>query len=149
MTAPKVTVLRLSDDDRHGLLKILLLARHDGDPNADRLVDLVDAAYDAALGADFDEAYLTADRDSAIPVPANPPARHDRGGASLSTDTVNQLLTVSQAMDALQISRASIYRLFNSRELQWVQIGARRRITADEIDRFIAEHCSGAEARSS
>jgi len=44
-----VTVLRLNDTDRHALLRILLLARHGGDPNADRLADQLDAAYDAAL----------------------------------------------------------------------------------------------------
>jgi excisionase family DNA binding protein len=54
---------------------------------------------------------------------------------------VTPLLTVSQAMGVLQVSRATVYRLFEAGELRWVQIGARRRITAAEIERFIAEHC--------
>jgi excisionase family DNA binding protein len=37
------------------------------------------------------------------------------------------LLTVSEAAAALRISRSSIYRLFEARELAWVQIGASRR----------------------
>ncbi|KKB98296.1 hypothetical protein [Mycolicibacter arupensis] len=52
MSAGIVSTLRLTDTDRRELLNILLLARHDGDPDAGRLVDLVDAAYSAALAAD-------------------------------------------------------------------------------------------------
>lgn len=50
------------------------------------------------------------------------------------------LLTVAEAAAALRISRTSLYRLFAAGELRWVQIGAHRRITATEIDRFIAAH---------
>jgi excisionase family DNA binding protein len=54
------------------------------------------------------------------------------------------LLTVSEAAAALHISRSSIYRLFDAGELAWVQIGASRRLTAAEIDRFIAAHTEAA-----
>ena len=54
------------------------------------------------------------------------------------------LLTVSEAAAALRISRSSIYRLFEARELAWVQIGASRRITSTEIHRFIAAHTEAA-----
>ena len=50
------------------------------------------------------------------------------------------LLKVSEAAAALRISRSSIYRLFESGELAWVQIGASRRVTSAEIHRFIAAH---------
>lgn len=39
------------------------------------------------------------------------------------------LLTVSEAAAALRISRSSIYRLFEARELAWVQIAARASIS--------------------
>lgn len=51
-----------------------------------------------------------------------------------------RLLTVAEAADELRASRATIYRLFAAGELAWVQIGARRRVTATEIARFLAEH---------
>lgn len=57
---------------------------------------------------------------------------------------VPQLLTVSEAMGVLRISRATLYRLFASGELQWIQIGAHRRITVAEVARFVAEHCRAA-----
>lgn len=55
---------------------------------------------------------------------------------------VPQLLTVSQAMSVLQVSRATLYRLFAAGELRWVQIGAHRRVSVAEVHRFIAEHVS-------
>ena len=57
------------------------------------------------------------------------------------------LLTVSEAAAALRISRSSIYRLFESGELGWVQIGASRRVTSAEIHRFIAAHTEAASWR--
>lgn len=50
------------------------------------------------------------------------------------------LLTIQETAAELKSSRATIYRLFAAGELRWVQIGARRRVTAAEIDRFLAEH---------
>jgi excisionase family DNA binding protein len=50
------------------------------------------------------------------------------------------LLKVCEAAAALRISRSSLYRLFESGELSWVQIGASRRVTSAEIHRFIAAH---------
>ena len=54
------------------------------------------------------------------------------------------LLTISEAAAALRISRSSIYRLFDSGELAWVQIGASRRVISAEIHRFIAAHTEAA-----
>jgi len=54
------------------------------------------------------------------------------------------LLKVSEAAAALRISRSSLYRLFESGELAWVQIGASRRVTSAEIHRFIASHTEAA-----
>jgi excisionase family DNA binding protein len=48
------------------------------------------------------------------------------------------LVIVAEAAAALRISRSSIYRLFDSGELAWVQIEASRRVTSAEIHRFIA-----------
>lgn len=50
------------------------------------------------------------------------------------------LLTIQEAAAALRISRSTVYRLFDSGQLAWVQIGASRRVSATEIDRFIAAH---------
>jgi excisionase family DNA binding protein len=54
------------------------------------------------------------------------------------------LLTIPEAAAALRISRSSIYRLFDSGELAWVQIGGSRRVTSAEIHRFIAAHTEAA-----
>lgn len=54
------------------------------------------------------------------------------------------LLKLSEAAAALRISRSSLYRLFESGELAWVQIGASRRVTSAEIHRFIAAHTEAA-----
>jgi excisionase family DNA binding protein len=54
------------------------------------------------------------------------------------------LLKVSEAAAVLRISRSSLYRLFESGELAWVQIGASRRVTSAEIHRFIAAHTEAA-----
>jgi excisionase family DNA binding protein len=51
-----------------------------------------------------------------------------------------KLLTVLETAGALRSSRATVYRLFAAGELRWVQIGARRRVTAAEVARFLAEH---------
>ena len=51
-----------------------------------------------------------------------------------------KLLTVLETAGAIRSSRATVYRLFAAGELAWVQIGARRRVTAAEVDRFIAAH---------
>jgi excisionase family DNA binding protein len=50
------------------------------------------------------------------------------------------LLSIPEAAASLRISRASLYRLFASGELAWVQIGAHRRVTASEIVRFVDAH---------
>lgn len=56
-------------------------------------------------------------------------------------DRVPQLLTVTETMGVLKVSRATIYRLFAAGELSWVQIGAHRRVTVAEVERFVSSHC--------
>ena len=53
---------------------------------------------------------------------------------------MSSLLTVPEVMATLKLGRSTIYRLFSEGELAWVQVGAKRRVTAAEIDRFIAAH---------
>jgi len=56
----------------------------------------------------------------------------------------NRLLTIAEAAEALSISRSSVYRLFDSGQLGWVQIGSSRRVAPAEIERFIAAHTEAA-----
>ncbi|MGO9153868.1 helix-turn-helix domain-containing protein [Mycobacterium sp.] len=51
-----------------------------------------------------------------------------------------QLLTVKDVVDALRISRSSVYRLFDSGELTWVQIGSSRRVRSEDLTLFIEQH---------
>ncbi|PQM45708.1 hypothetical protein C1Y40_04152 [Mycobacterium talmoniae] len=74
-----------------------------------------------------------------------PGGRQAQGSGQIVTA---QLLTVNEAVAALRTSRTGIYRLFASGELRWVQIGARRRITAAEVERFITEHQAGIQVRT-
>lgn len=54
----------------------------------------------------------------------------------------HRLLTVPEAMEALQLGRHSIYNLLRSRELPSIKIGRARRIPADALQAFIAERTS-------
>jgi excisionase family DNA binding protein len=56
----------------------------------------------------------------------------------------SRLLTIPEVAAALRISRSSIYRLFEAGELAWVQIGAARRVTSGELNRFVAQHTEAA-----
>ncbi|BBZ65774.1 hypothetical protein MINS_12030 [Mycolicibacterium insubricum] len=59
------------------------------------------------------------------PVKATPPAA---------------LLYLSEAQAALKVGKTGLYRLMNSGQIAWVQVGAHRRIASTEIDRFITEN---------
>ena len=63
-----------------------------------------------------------------------------RSVAESAPARVGLLLTIPEAAEALRISRSSIYRLFDSRELSWVQVRGNRRVSTAEINRFIAAH---------
>ena len=56
----------------------------------------------------------------------------------------SRLLTIPEVAAALRISRSSIYRLSEAGELAWVQIGAARRVTSAEVNRFVAKHIEAA-----
>jgi excisionase family DNA binding protein len=58
--------------------------------------------------------------------------------------TARRLLTIVEAAEALRISRSSVYRRFEAGQLAWAQIGASRRVTSTEIDRFIEAHTEAA-----
>jgi excisionase family DNA binding protein len=58
----------------------------------------------------------------------------------MSATPIRPLLTVAEVMATLRVSRAGVYRLFSAGDLRWIQVGAHRRVSAAEIDRFVAEH---------
>jgi excisionase family DNA binding protein len=47
------------------------------------------------------------------------------------------LLTVNEAAEALGISRAMVYRLINAGELHTVKIGKARRISVEELQKYV------------
>ena len=55
------------------------------------------------------------------------------------------LLTVDDLVQLTSISRAKWYDLIAKGELRTVQIGRSRRVTVEELQRFIADHEVGAE----
>jgi excisionase family DNA binding protein len=55
-----------------------------------------------------------------------------------------RLLTIPQAADTLRTSRSTIYRLMDRGELCWVEVGCTRRVSSDEIDRYITQHTRAA-----
>ena len=46
--------------------------------------------------------------------------------------------TVKDAASLLSLSRAQIYRLMDQGDIKFVKIGRSRRITADQLDAFVA-----------
>ena len=50
---------------------------------------------------------------------------------------VTGLLMVGAVAAALKVSRSSVYKLFETGQLGWVQVGAHRRVSASELQRFI------------
>jgi excisionase family DNA binding protein len=52
------------------------------------------------------------------------------------TDTT-RLMTIDEARDRLRISRWSMYRLINDRQIKTITIGSRRFITPHDFDQFI------------
>lgn len=48
-----------------------------------------------------------------------------------------QLLTIPQAAAALNVSRTTMYRLINTKEVRYVLVGSRRRVPQAEIERLI------------
>jgi excisionase family DNA binding protein len=56
-----------------------------------------------------------------------------------NTDTteMSRLMTIDEARDKLRISRWSIYRLINDRQLKTITIGSRRLIAPQDLDEFM------------
>jgi excisionase family DNA binding protein len=58
----------------------------------------------------------------------------------------SELLTVNGVAAELKIGRSTVYEIFERGELAWVQIGARRRVTRAEIERYIADNTRSVSA---
>jgi excisionase family DNA binding protein len=54
-----------------------------------------------------------------------------------------RLLTVQQVIERLHLSRSSVYELISSGEIPSLKIGRARRVSEDDLDRFIAERIAG------
>jgi excisionase family DNA binding protein len=65
-------------------------------------------------------------------------SRHDPLDPATST-TRAQLLTVKDVIATLRISRSSVYRLFDSGELPWIQIGSSRRVKPEDLTDFVEQ----------
>lgn len=68
------------------------------------------------------------------------PLGHHHGQLQRGRRVTAQLLTVTEAAAALNVSKPTVYRLFSAGALAWVQVGAHRRVTQAAIEEFIAEH---------
>lgn len=66
-------------------------------------------------------------------------SRHDPVDSAVQTSRA-QLLTVADVVVALRISRSSVYRLFDSGKLPWIQIGSSRRVRPEDLEQFIEQH---------
>jgi excisionase family DNA binding protein len=55
-----------------------------------------------------------------------------------------RLLTIPQTAATLRTSRSTVYRLMDRGELRWVEVGCTRRVSSDEIDRYIIQHTRAA-----
>lgn len=56
---------------------------------------------------------------------------------SPDTTEMSRLMTIDEARDKLRISRWSIYRLINDRQLKTITIGSRRLIAPQDLDEFL------------
>lgn len=56
------------------------------------------------------------------------------------------LLTVPETAKTLRTCRATVYNLMERGQLRWVQVAGKRRISAAEIERFIAANTEQASA---
>lgn len=63
----------------------------------------------------------------------------DQFGQTCERPTERLLLRPEEAAEALAISRSKLYQLLGDGELASVHIGASRRITADELRRYVAQ----------
>lgn len=48
--------------------------------------------------------------------------------------------SIDETAERIGVSRTQIYHFFNTGQLGWVKIGARRLVEGDEIRRFLASH---------
>ncbi|MEV8375166.1 helix-turn-helix domain-containing protein [Kribbella sp. NPDC056861] len=62
-----------------------------------------------------------------------------RANDGLPLDGSSLLLTVTEASDALRISRWALYQLINKRRLKTVQIGRRRLVPTEDLIAFVAD----------
>lgn len=103
---------------------------------------------DARWTSDMDEVDLWTRRGSFVhrehqvrDVPCGLVAQHEHLSSTggLASHLRPMLFSPAEAAEALSLSRATIYRLFDQGRLGSVWVGASRRIQATELDRFVAE----------
>ena len=60
----------------------------------------------------------------------------------------NMIFTVAETADHLKVSRPTVYKLIKEGELKVFKIRNNTRITGEEIERYISERQSNAQAKS-
>ena len=60
-----------------------------------------------------------------------------------------ELYTIQEVADLFEVTKPTVYDWMNNRGLRWVQLGARRRISRAELERFVMLRSFGATDESS
>ena len=52
----------------------------------------------------------------------------------------NRIYTVSEVADRLRVSKPSVYKLFNEGKLDFFLVGGLKRVTEEQIQKYISEN---------
>jgi excisionase family DNA binding protein len=58
-------------------------------------------------------------------------------------ETSTKLYTISEVAEILKVSKPTVYRLFKDNRLEWCLVGSHRRVSQEQIDKYIQENING------